>query len=280
MLRPLTQKAKSCAPSSPFDTYLHEINETPLLDARQEQELAWSVEAGNAEARDHLTRANLRLVVRLARGYVGRGLALDDLIAEGNLGLLRAVEGFDPSLGIRFSTYASYWIKQSIKRALVNTAKTIRLPAYMAEFVTRWRRATAELQEELDRVPTPEEVADRLNLPSRKLRMVQKALRIAGATRQEEDGAGLSLGELALDQGASPDARLTGVDEMRQLLGLIDQLARREAAVIRMRFGIGIDSEAPKTLKEIGERLGLTRERVRQIECDALRKLRECLAAS
>jgi RNA polymerase primary sigma factor len=272
------QKGKGRAPATPFATYLREINETPLLDAEQEQDLAWNIEDGNAEARDHLTRANLRLVVKLARGYAGRGLPLEDLIAEGNLGLLRAVEGFDPSLGIRFSTYASYWIKQSIKRALVNTAKTIRLPAYMAEFVTRWRRATAALQEGLDRVPTPEEVAGLLNLPAKKLRIVQQALHVYAAARQEEDGAGPVLGELALDQGASPDARLTGADEVRQLLALIDRLDGRAAAVIRLRFGL--DNEEPKTLKEIGERLGLTRERVRQIESEALGKLREFLEAA
>jgi RNA polymerase primary sigma factor len=276
MLR--SQNAKSRAPSAPFETYLCEINETPLLDAKQEQALAQSVEAGNAEARDHLTRANLRLVVRLARGYTGRGLALDDLIAEGNLGLLRAVEGFDPSLGLRFSTYASYWIKQSIRRALVNTARPIRLPAYVIGFVTEWRRATAALHEELDRAPTREEVAGRLNLPAKKLRIVQKALRVSGLIWQEEDGAGPVLGELALDQGASPDARLAGADEVRQLLALIDRLDGREAAVLRMRFGL--DDEEPKTLKEIGERLGLTRERVRQIESEALSKLRECLEAA
>src|SRR5262249_49780547 len=147
---------------SPLETYLREINETPLLTADEERRLAYRIEDGDSEARDHLVRANLRLVVNIARGYAGKGLGLQDLIEEGNLGLLRAVEGFDPSMNTRFSTYASYWIKQSIKRAIVNTAKTIRLPAYMVELMTKWRRASAKLQDELGRTPTHEEVAKSL----------------------------------------------------------------------------------------------------------------------
>ena len=160
----------------------------------------------------------------------------------------------------------------------MNTARPIRLPAYEVGFVSEWRRAAAALHEELDRAPTREEIAGRLNLPAKKLRIVQKALRVSGLIWQEEDGAGPVLGELALDQGASPDARLAGEDEVRQLLAVIDRLDGREAAVIRLRFGL--DDEEPKTLKEIGERLGLTRERVRQIESEALSKLRECLEAA
>jgi RNA polymerase primary sigma factor len=144
-----------------LETYLREINETDLLTAEQERELAFRIEEGDHEARDWMVRANLRLVVKIARAYNSHGLSLQDLIEEGNLGLLRAVEGFDPTMGTRFSTYASYWIKQSIKRALVNSAKTIRIPAYMVELLSKWRRATALLHEELDRTPTPQEVGDR-----------------------------------------------------------------------------------------------------------------------
>src|SRR3954454_13213859 len=129
---------------SPLETYLREINETPLLNAEDEKDLAYKIEKGDNEARDHMVRANLRLVVNIARSYVGKGLGLQDLIEEGNLGLLRAVEGFDPTMDKRFSTYASYWIKQSIKRALVNTAKTIRIPAYMVELLAKWRRAVSK----------------------------------------------------------------------------------------------------------------------------------------
>jgi RNA polymerase primary sigma factor len=262
--------------SSPFESYLTEINETSLLDAEEEQELAWRIEDGDPEARDHLVRANLRLVVNIARSYTGKGLSLEDLIAEGNMGLLRAVEGFDPAVGCRFSTYAAYWIKQSIKRALVNTAKTIRLPAYMVELLTKWRRATVRLQEELGRAPTQEEVAADLELSPKKLKIIQKALRIYNAASQEDiDGAGLSLGELATDDEPSPGARLSGVEEMEQVLRLLDQMDPRDATVLRLRFGLG--GEEPRTLREIGDELGLTRERVRQIETNSLRLLRELL---
>src|SRR5438874_9523557 len=151
-----TKKRKTTAVQTPLETYLREINETPLLNGKEEKELATRIGQGDTRARDQMVRANLRLVVNIARGYSGKGLGLQDLIEEGNLGLLRAVEGFDPSMNTRFSTYASYWIKQSIKRALVNTAKTIRIPAYMVELLAKWRRASAKLQEELGRPPTQE----------------------------------------------------------------------------------------------------------------------------
>ena len=144
-----TTRNRLAAVQTPLETYLREINETSLLSARDEQELATAIGNGDTRARDRMVRANLRLVVNIARGYTGKGLGLQDLIEEGNLGLLRAVEGFDPAMGTRFSTYASYWIKQSIKRALINTAKTIRIPAYMVELLSKWRRATARLTEEL-----------------------------------------------------------------------------------------------------------------------------------
>ena len=140
-----TRRKSSTAVQTPLETYLREINETALLSARDEQELAMAIGAGDIRARDRMVRANLRLVVNIARGYTGKGLNLQDLIEEGNLGLLRAVEGFDPAMGTRFSTYASYWIKQSIKRALINSAKTIRIPAYMVELLSKWRRATARV---------------------------------------------------------------------------------------------------------------------------------------
>src|SRR5436305_6856809 len=163
MTRPRRLRCDSL--QSPLETYLREINETPLLTAEQEKELAYRIEAGDGEARDRMVRANLRLVVNIARNYTGKGLGLQDLIAEGNLGLLRAVEAFDPSMNTRFSTYASYWIKQSIKRAIINAGKTIRVPAYTVELLNKWRRAAAQLQEELGRTPEHEEVAAKLKLP-------------------------------------------------------------------------------------------------------------------
>src|SRR5580693_953443 len=166
MTRP--RRPRGPAVQSPLETYLREINETALLSAQQEKELAYRIETGDGEARDRMVRANLRLVVNIARSYTGKGLGLQDLIEEGNLGLLRAVEGFDPTMNTRFSTYASYWIKQSIKRALINSAKTIRIPAYMVELLSKWRRATNKLNDELGRPPTHEEVAKYMGLPRKK----------------------------------------------------------------------------------------------------------------
>src|SRR6201982_347433 len=162
MTRPRRPRGPSV--QSPLETYLRESNETALLSADEEKELAHRIEDGDSEARDRMVRASLRLVVNIARSYTGKGLGLQDLIEEGNLGLLRAVEGFDPTMNTVFSTYAIYWIKQSIKRALVNTAKTIRIPAYMVELLAKWRRASAKLKDELGREPPPEGVDKALDI--------------------------------------------------------------------------------------------------------------------
>ncbi len=268
----------SRAVQSPLESYLREINETPLLNAEEERALAYRIEEGDSAARDQMVRANLRLVVNIARGYTGKGLDLPDLIAEGNLGLLRAVEAFDPSMNTRFSTYASYWIKQSIKRTLVNTAKTIRLPAYMVELLTKWRRASAQLQEDLGRPPTQEEIAARLHLSKKKLNIIKKAIRVYQAPVQtDQEDADWSLDETLLDRnGKNPSSALVEADDLHHVLSLLDKMDPREATVLRMRFGL--DDQEPKTLKKIGERLGLTRERVRQIESEALAKLSESMA--
>lgn len=273
------RRLRSDAVQSPLETYLREINETPLLNADQEKELAHRIETGDNEARDQMVRANLRLVVNIARSYAGKGLGLQDLIEEGNLGLLRAVEGFDPSMNTRFSTYASYWIKQSIKRALVNTAKTIRIPAYMVELLAKWRRATAKLQDELGRAPTHEEIAKALDLPKKKLAIIKKAIRVYNSAPQsEQTDSGWSIDEMLMDGRAkTPETEMLESDDLNHVLGMLDKMDKREATVLRMRFGL--DDEEPKTLKEIGERLGLTRERVRQIESEALSKLSDSLTA-
>src|SRR6187399_241029 len=205
---------KAGALQTPLETYLREINETALLTAADERELAHLIAVGDVRARDRMVRANLRLVVNIARGYTGKGLSLQDLIEEGNLGLLRAVEGFDPAMGTRFSTYASYWIKQSIKRALINTAKTIRIPAYMVELLSKWRRASARLTEELGRSPTPEEVARVLGLPRKKLSIIKKAIHIYNQTPQTDQAdAGWSLGEMIEDERMkSPDQEMVDHD--------------------------------------------------------------------
>ncbi len=268
---------KAASLQTPLETYLREINETALLSAADERELAGGIANGDVQSRDRMVRANLRLVVNIARGYTGKGLSLQDLIEEGNLGLLRAVEGFDPAVGTRFSTYASYWIKQSIKRALINSAKTIRIPAYMVELLSKWRRASARLTEELGRTPTPEEVARVLGLQKKKLPIIKKAIRIYNSTPQTDQAeTGWSLGEIVMDERLkTPEDELVEHDvlkHVREMLGTMDQ---REATVLRMRFGL--DDQEPHTLKEIGESLGLTRERVRQIETEALAKLADGL---
>jgi len=264
---------------SPLETYLREINETALLTGDQEKELAYRIADGSTEAREQMVKANLRLVVNIARGYTGKGLALQDLIEEGNLGLLRAVEGFDPTMNTRFSTYASYWIKQSIKRALVNTAKTIRIPAYMVELLAKWRRATNQLQDELGRPPTHEETARFLGLPKKKLSIIKKAIRVYNSAPQtDQTEAGWSIDEMLMDGNTkTPDNEMVESDDLKQVLHLLDKMDPREATVLRLRFGL--NDEEPKTLKEIGECLGLTRERVRQIESEALAKLSESLSA-
>ncbi|MSR31965.1 MAG: sigma-70 family RNA polymerase sigma factor [Gemmataceae bacterium] len=271
MSRPRRQTSETV--QSPLETYLKEINETKLLTADEEKQLAYRIEVGDAEARDRMVRANLRLVVNIARSYTGKGLGLQDLIEEGNLGLLRAVEGFDPTMNTRFSTYASYWIKQSIKRALVNTAKTIRVPAYMVELLAKWRRATAKLHDELGRPPTQEEVAKVLEVPKRKLSIIKKAIRVyQSAPQPEQSENGWSLEEMLMDSNTkAPDTEMVEADDLTHVRDLLGKMDIREATVLKMRFGL--NEEEPKTLKEIGESLGLTRERVRQIESEALEKL-------
>jgi len=272
-----TTRRRTASVQNPLETYLREINETALLTADEEKQLSYRISDGDMLARDRMVRANLRLVVNIARGYSGKGLPLQDLIEEGNLGLLRAVEGFDPEMNTRFSTYASYWIKQSIKRALINSAKTIRIPAYMVELLSKWRRANAKLQDKLGRTPTAEEVAKELELPAKKLKIVKKAIQLYNSTPQNEDGDGnVSMGELIPDERfLGPEEELIGHDNLKHVHGMLEDMDERESTILKLRFGL--DDGEPRTLKEIGEALGLTRERVRQIESEALKRMNKGL---
>ncbi len=264
---------------SPLQIYLHEINSTPLLSAAEERTLAGRVAEGDPYAREHMVKANLRLVVNIARGYLGKGLSLEDLIEEGNLGLLRAVEGYDGGMETRFSTYASYWIKQSIRRSVMNNGKPIRLPAYMVSLLSKWRRVSTVLTDRLGRTPTPEEIGKVLRLSKKKVGIVAKAIKVNNLTPRTEgndDEGGFVIDDVLTDDRIrAPDDLLGEADDLERIFRRIGQLDVREATVIRMRFGL--EPYAPMTLREIGENLGLTRERVRQLETIALAKLVDTL---
>ncbi len=261
---------------SDLQLYLKRINETPLLTAEEEKHLGWQVVNDNDQgARERMVSANLRLVVSVAKNYVNRGLSLTDLIEEGNVGLIRAVEGFDPAQGARFSTYASWWIKQAIKRALINAAQPIHIPAYMIELIARWKHISRKLEDELGRQPTMHELAEHMELPVKKIRVIRRAVKAFHSPTQAplgEDGEVMNFGDLFADYGAlPPDEKVYNADEMRTIKKLLDAIDEREARVLRLRFGL--EGQRPLTLKEIGKEIGLTRERVRQIEAEALRKL-------
>jgi RNA polymerase primary sigma factor len=260
-------------PSSVLDLYLGEIQNDDLLTAAEESALAAAIARGDSGARARMIQSNLRLVVRIARDYLGRGLALDDLIGEGNLGLIRAAEEFDPAFGTRFSTYASYWIKQAIRHALTNTTATIRLPAHMVNLLTKWRRAERALARELDQAPTEEQIAVALGLTDAQLDLVRKA-KLAGRLQLESgftDETHLWSPDESADERHDPSAALEAEDDRRLLQRRLDRLEPRERMVVVLRYGL--EGNAPLTLKEVGRRLGVTREWVRKIEIRAVRKL-------
>jgi RNA polymerase primary sigma factor len=263
---------------SPLQTYLHEIGETFPLTADEERALAYRIEDGDAEARDHLVRANLRLVVNIARRYQRKGVDLPDLIAEGNLGLIRAAEGFDVSRNCRFSTYAVHWVKRSLRHAVVNMADgTLRLPVYMVQLLNEWRRATAKLYDELGRQATEEEVSCAMQLTPRQLWRIKKAIRIHNVMPQGagQDGNDSVDDVVTKELSGRAESRSERSAEAQEVVQLMDKLDPRARAVLRLRFGLG--GQETKTLREIGEGLDLTRERVRQIERDALNQLNEIL---
>ena len=267
------------ARESSLETYLQEINEVPLLNAEQEQELARSIRVGDAEARERMIRANLRLVVSIAKNYINRGLSFMDLIEEGNIGLLKAVERFDPDEQCRFSTYATWWIKQSIRRALVNTVKTVRVPSYMVEIIDKWKTVSMELHYKLGRQPSVGEVAVELDIPPESVGVIKRAIRTYTSSSQATSLDVLwSLSDVLEDTGArQPEEVLLEALDLKKLSEVLETIDEREAKILKMRYGIGKNAE-PMTLKDIGKEVNLTRERVRQIENEALRKLHNLLA--
>ena len=258
--------------------YLKEIDHTPLLTWDQEKELAYRIiEDNDPEARDHMIRSNLRLVVSIAKRYSTRSMTLGDVIEEGNLGLMRAVDSFDPEHGVRFSTYASWWIKQSIKRSLLTNAQPLHIPTYMVELINQWRYASSKLESNLGRSPEIEEVAEELKLSLKKAKAVQKIVATVNAGFQgdsTEDGHGLS--DMIKDDHVSmPEDALGTAEELKKAIKLLSDIDPREAEVLTLRFGLnGIE---PLTLKQIGVKLDLTRERIRQIQRSALTKLNELM---
>ncbi|MDO4629612.1 MAG: RNA polymerase sigma factor RpoD/SigA [Planctomycetia bacterium] len=257
---------------SVMDRYLCEINDSRLLTAEEEKELALRIEAGDEDARNQLVEANLRLVVNIARIFSGRGWAMEDLIEEGNLGLIRAANNYRLSEGTRFSTYASYWIQQAIHRAIINNSKLIRLPAYMVEIISKWRRATVLLEEELHRPPYSEEIARRIGLPKKRMALTLKALNAykVAPSPDNADGYGLDA-TIVDDREQSPDDILMERNLLEKIHEELHKLSERELQVLVLRFGLEDGRE--HTLTEVGNSLKITRERVRQISIDAIEKL-------
>src|SRR5712671_5154476 len=255
--------------------YLREIGQIPLLTPEQEIELAAKIKKGDREARALMIRSNLRLVVKIAHDYANLGLPLLDLISEGNIGLMKAVERFDPAKGGKLSTYAAWWIKQSIKRALANQSKTIRLPVHVVDTVAHIRRAEMRLHDDLDRDPTDEEIAAELKITPRRVREYRDAARAPVSLEAPlgPDGDSDQVSEIVADtSAAAPFDDLIRQSDTALLWEVLDSLSPRERAIVALRFGL--EGDNPKTLEEIGAQFGVTRERIRQIQNEALRKLR------
>ncbi len=261
--------------SDPVRMYLKEIGRIPLLTREEEIRLAQQVEAGDLKAKKHLADANLRLVVSIAKKYIGRGLTFLDLIQEGNKGLIRAVEKYDWTKGFKFSTYATWWIRQAITRSIADQARTIRIPVHMVETINKLMRTARKLMQEMGREPTPEEIGERMDMDPEKVREI---LKIAQNTTSLETPVGDSEDDSILGDFIADDKQVSPYDSTsKQMLSenveeVLAALSDREAKVLRMRFGLG--NNKTMTLEEVGKKFGVTRERIRQIEAKALRKLK------
>ena len=258
----------------PVRMYLKEIGKVPLLSAEREIELAQRMEEGDEEAKKRLAEANLRLVVSIAKRYVGRGMLFLDLIQEGNLGLIKAVEKFDYTKGFKFSTYATWWIRQAITRSIADQARTIRIPVHMVETINRIVRVNRQLQQKLGREPRPEEIAKELGISVSKvqeiIKIAQEPVSLESPIGEEEDS---HLGDFLEDDKTPPPSQIVAESMMKQTLSdVLHMLTPREEQVIRMRYGL--DDGQQRTLEEVGKEFNVTRERIRQIEAKALRKIR------
>ncbi len=266
--------AEASTTDDPVKVYLKEIGMVPLLSADEEIELAKRIQNGDERAKKRLSEANLRLVVSIAKRYLGRGMHFLDLIQEGNLGLIKAVDKFDYSKGFKFSTYATWWIRQAITRAIADQARTIRIPVHMVETMNKVKRVSGQLLHSNGQEPTPEEVAEELSLPVEKIREIMRASKDPVSLETpigEEDDS--HLGDFIPDDDAlAPAEEASHVLLKEHLLEVLDTLTPREKKVLQMRFGI--DDGKPRTLEEVGKEFDVTRERIRQIEAKALRKLR------
>ena len=266
--------AEGVALDDPVKAYLKEIGQVPLLSAEEEQTLARAARAGDADARRRLSEANLRLVVSVAKRYAGRGLPFLDLIQEGNLGLMKAAEKFEPDRGFKFSTYATWWIRQSITRAIADQGRTIRIPVHLVEHINRVRKTAGELLRKNGREPTAEEIAVRLEMEPDRVRellqLAQEPVSLETPVGEEEDA---HLEDFIQDEEAGIPVDEAGRQLLRQeLMSVLKSLTPREERVITLRFGL--DDGQPRTLEELGKEFNVTRERIRQIEAKALRKLR------
>jgi RNA polymerase primary sigma factor len=262
-----------------FQQYLKEIRETPLLTAEEELQLSRQLRAGDQAARERMIKANLRLVVSVAKEFLNRGLPFMDLIAEGNIGLMRGIEKFDPEQGNRFSTYGVHWIKQSIRRALVNSSKTVRIPSYMVELISQFKQKAAEMANKNGGKPTDTRIiAKEIGLTDDQLDMMRAAL---NSTTQSTDVRGSdgesNLSDVIADHNSpDPAEQVMTANEVSMIEEMLNGISEREAKILRMRYGMGVDH--PMTLSEIGDALGLTRERIRQIENNALRTLHDIIS--